>query len=121
MLQKETYYINTLNATLNCQKPGKYLEVGKLEYHQQQSKKYREEHKQLLNTKHKCQCGGKYSYANKHHHIRNKKHQNFINLKQLLSNHQAIINDIDKAIDDAKEFITSANKNMNIYLATNII
>ena len=33
------------------------------------------------NTKHKCECGGKYTNWHKQRHIKSKKHQNFINQK----------------------------------------
>ncbi len=33
------------------------------------------------NTKHECECGGRYTYAHKSEHLKSKKHQNFINNK----------------------------------------
>jgi hypothetical protein len=91
---------------LNYAIPGKLLEE-RLEYNKQQSQKYRDQHKQLLTTKFKCICGGKYSHANKHHHIRNNKHQNYIKIKEIILNHQTIISNIDKFILDTNKFIES--------------
>ena len=55
----------------------KYREENKdkiLEQHQ----KYREENKERINKKFDCECGGRYAHCNKAHHLKTKKHQDYL-------------------------------------------
>jgi hypothetical protein len=45
----------------------------------QYAKIYRDEKKDILQTKYTCDCGGKYSFLHKTTHIKTKKHQAYIN------------------------------------------
>ena len=46
-------------------------------------KDYRETNKEKLNEKFDCECGGKYTFENKTHHNKTKKHQLYISNQQL--------------------------------------
>jgi hypothetical protein len=124
-LQRERFFIQSLNGTLNCEIPGKLLEMGEVEYKKQHSKIYREQYpeyykkyhkdhfdhlKQIANTKFKCKCGQNYIYANKSRHIRTIRHQNYVKINEIISNYQTIITDINKFIFDTNQFIISINQ-----------
>jgi hypothetical protein len=49
--------------------------IEKREYSKEYYKKKREANKQSIS----CQCGGRYSYSNKSHHEKSKKHQRWKN------------------------------------------
>ena len=84
-IAKERYWYETLNANLNKQVPNRnHIESVKA-YHEEnkeklneQKKIYRKANKEKLNEKANekfvCECGGKYTHANKLTHIKTKKH-----------------------------------------------
>ena len=87
----ETYWIRNSNATLNSYKPPTGLEPK--ERDKQYDKHYRIENKQKLieytkeyyienkdkiNQKFNCECGGKYTNANKTNHLKTNKHIEFL-------------------------------------------
>lgn len=51
-----------------------------IDKHNKSSKKYRETHKNIINEKHICECGGKYTTSCKSNHIKTAKHQKFFSL-----------------------------------------
>jgi hypothetical protein len=121
-LQRERYYIQSLNGTLNFDIPGKLLEIGKIEYHKQynshnylekkehfkqQCKTYREQNFEQLKKICKCECGGRYTYTHKLRHSKSKKHQIYVKIQEIILNHKNIISDIDKIIFDTNQFIIS--------------
>jgi hypothetical protein len=107
------YIINTPN-TVNRNLPGRtreqYYQDNKEdidEYHRQryqnnkqeinehQRQYYRdnkEERNRKANEKHNCQCGGKFTNANKSQHEKSQKHQTFIRNQQPLQQNAQIIN-----------------------------
>ena len=84
--KKERKYIEKYNATLNGSIPfttinetrQKYI-INNPEKIKQSKQDYRDTHRQRINEKHNCECGGVYSRSNKARHQKSKKHQNFIN------------------------------------------
>lgn len=51
------------------------------------NKKYKEEHKKLLNEKHNCECGEHYTHGNKSRHIKTIKHINYMrNIRHVIYN-----------------------------------
>jgi len=78
-LLREGYYKKLLNADLNKNVPGRTTQ----EYYNDCKDRLR----CIKNTKFECQCGGKYTYANKAKHLKNsKKHVNFIENKSINNN-----------------------------------
>ena len=59
-----------------AEKNKKYYEAHK-ETIAESMKKYRETHKVEIKEKFNCECGGKYTHANKSHHLNSKKHINY--------------------------------------------
>ena len=82
-----------------------HLKAQKEQYHKNHQEYYKAKDKQRLATKFKCQCGGKYCGTSKTHHIRTQKHQNYIRQQQLLANHNAMMNKLDKIIQVSEQFI----------------
>tara|TARA_R110000772_G_scaffold102128_1_gene202772 strand:- start:816 stop:1334 length:519 start_codon:yes stop_codon:yes gene_type:complete len=73
------------NECVNHNIPGR---TGK-EYHEdnkekilEYKKQWREDNKETLTEKFDCQCGGKYTQANKSGHLKTKKHKEFISSTQ---------------------------------------
>lgn len=44
----------------------------------QKKKEYREQNEDKLKEKFKCECGGNYTFNNKAHHLKTKKHQEYL-------------------------------------------
>jgi hypothetical protein len=61
----------------NKSKIDKYREVNK-EVIADKQKSYRQKNTNKLHEKHKCICGGVYTYNHKHQHINTVKHQNYV-------------------------------------------
>ena len=102
--KRERYFIETLKTSLNSRIPTRnnkeYREQNKQKIKEQQRQKYIknkckiieyqkkryeeniEEYKELRNKKFNCECGGKYTYANKQKHMTSKKHQEYIKNKE---------------------------------------
>jgi len=78
--------IHDMKPSLNIQLPNRtkkeYRENNK-EYYKEWNKQYRENNKEKIkqykNEKFNCECGGKYTTANKVRHMKSRKHKNFIN------------------------------------------
>jgi hypothetical protein len=105
-LKKERFYIKTLNGTLNYDIPGIKLELGKIGYDKQYRENNLEQIKEKSNKKFKCQCCcGHYNFANKHRHLRTLMHQNYIKIREIISNHKSNIQKIDEIIEITKKFI----------------
>jgi hypothetical protein len=99
---RERYWVEQLHATLNSNVPGRTQQEYDQQYYQQNKEKiteykqqYREQNsekikeyfqqnsekiKQWKNTQCKCECGGKFTLANKSKHLKSKMHQNLINI-----------------------------------------
>jgi hypothetical protein len=100
-LQRERYWCEHLNTTLNSLVPSRsqkeyivanidhitdqqkqYREANR-EHIREQKKQYREEHMEKIkyrkNTVLICQCGCSYTRANKSQHIRSEKHKEYVN------------------------------------------
>jgi len=52
--------------------------IDNKEQKQQYDKQYRIDNKERIHEKHTCDCGGKYTTQNKHHHLKSEKHQLWI-------------------------------------------
>ena len=80
--QMKQYYQNHKEAI--SQHAKRYYQENKEQikkYYQENKeikKKYYEDNKERLNQKFICECGGKYSTANKYNHIKTKKHLRYI-------------------------------------------
>jgi hypothetical protein len=88
-LQRERYWCEHLNATLNSVVPSrshkeykKKYDVDNRENIQEYKKQYRKANNEHLRTQQKtvliCQCGCSYTRSNKLHHERSNKHQEYI-------------------------------------------
>jgi hypothetical protein len=116
LLARERHYKDTL-ICVNKNRPGIFLELGKKEY----VKQYRTDHKEhikkydkkRIETKFKCICSGKYCGTDKARHFRSKKHLNFINLQQLLADHDTVMIEIDNLILYTNKFIKQAEYFIN--------
>jgi len=82
---RERHHMEALGATLNTQTPNRNRAEWKqnnVEHNNQRHKEYHvdniEHIHQRANTKHNCECGGKYTNANKVRHEKTKKHQKHI-------------------------------------------
>tara|TARA_R110002096_G_scaffold45989_2_gene122921 strand:+ start:370 stop:855 length:486 start_codon:yes stop_codon:yes gene_type:complete len=75
----EQGYMDKLNSQLNSNRAYQTNEQRK-EQKQGLNKAYYQTHKEQLKKKFTCECGGKYTNSNITHHIKTKKHQNYINL-----------------------------------------
>lgn len=84
--QRERYWFETLNATLNQRIPSRTekerYEENKEQFSLQQ-REYREQNREIINNKKKekitCECGSSVSKTNLATHHKSKKHQDFIN------------------------------------------
>jgi predicted GIY-YIG superfamily endonuclease len=104
--QNKKNYIKNKNKILEQHKI--YYKKNKLEVlaHQKfYAVNNKEKIKSRQNTKHSCQCGGRYITANKIRHIKSPKHQNY--LKNLLDNHDHNMKQIDTFLDDIQNFINN--------------
>ena len=103
LLKKEGEWIRKI-GTLNCQIAGRPIEECRKEYVKKDPERWREYHKKwnednrekeqqrhkkrweenkeeikkVRNTKHDCECGGKYTTTHKSNHFKSKKHQAYI-------------------------------------------
>jgi hypothetical protein len=76
---KKEWYEDNKETFLEYAK--EYREENKeaiVEYH----KKRYEKNKEKLNQKFNCECGGKYTHANKSKHLKSKKHQEYLQVKK---------------------------------------
>ena len=69
---RERYWIENINC-INKYKPNSYLDKGKQEY----NKEYKELHK-ITHGKKICDCGGGYTFSQRSHHIKSKKHKKYL-------------------------------------------
>jgi hypothetical protein len=96
LLMKERKWITRLQATLNKQTPGAFLELGKTEYKKQYNdqyrientkhiKQYNDQYRKLnrnkINEKISCDCGCLISRGHISRHTKTKKHKDYINNK----------------------------------------
>jgi hypothetical protein len=92
-LQRERYWCENLNATLNSVVPSRSPKEYNID-HKEQNKQYRIDHKDHYkqyvdknkdriryhkNTVIYCECGCSYTRANKSQHIRSEKHKEYVN------------------------------------------
>jgi len=84
---RERYWLEELKATLNGQVPSR----SDKEYRQENrnklneiAKKYYEDNKTKQKEKFSCECGGKYTYIHKAHHLKTQRH-----LKQIALLHSS--------------------------------
>jgi hypothetical protein len=75
---RERHWCNELECVNQRKNQGMYNELGEKGY----KKQYHEKNKGIIhaqqNEKHICICGGKYTVAHKHQHIRTAKHQQYL-------------------------------------------
>jgi hypothetical protein len=109
-LQRERYYVEQLNATLNGQIPGINLELGQKDYQAKYRANNEEAIKKRANKKCCCKCGGQYTYASKTMHFRTQLHVNYIKRQQLLANHEKLINKLDQIIEITEKFIKRSER-----------
>jgi predicted GIY-YIG superfamily endonuclease len=102
---RERYWKEYFNANMNTQIPGIYNELGIKEYTKQHHEKNKQKIHDRKNKKFNCECCGKYTDANRHQHIKSKKHQNY--LDNLLDNHAKNMEQIDIILDDIQNFINN--------------
>jgi hypothetical protein len=102
--QRERYWFEELNASLNKNIPSRSQKEASKEWYEDnkekikiQKKEYRESNKdkieiqkkeyrktnkdkiaKLTQKKYNCECGGKYRHQNKSHHLKTNKHQKYI-------------------------------------------
>jgi hypothetical protein len=69
---RERHWITNIDC-INKYKPNNYLDKGKHEY----QKEYKEKHRLIHGIK-ICECGGKYMFSHKSHHIKTKRHNNYL-------------------------------------------
>jgi len=93
LLARERYWCNELECINQRKGQGMLNELGEKEYHKQ----YRELNKDIINKKHICICGGKYTNINKQHHEKTKKHLQYLYYLK----HKTIIDGLNmiKALD----------------------
>ena len=77
LLARERYFIEN-NECLNKYIPGRTKKEWDIA-NKDKKKAYRDTNKEKINEKFDCKCGGKFTHQNKSHHIKTKKHQNFLN------------------------------------------
>jgi hypothetical protein len=102
LLAREGHYIENMDC-VNKYKAGAFNEVGRIEYDKQHHQKNIEKIHNRKNKKFNCECCGKYIDANRQHHMKSKKHQNY--LKNLLNNHDHNMKKVDDLLDDIQNFI----------------
>ena len=76
LLARERYFIKNNNC-LNKYIPGSY-DNGIQQYQKEYQKEYNANNKYKINEKFECECGGKYTHANKSIHIKSNKHQKYL-------------------------------------------
>jgi len=112
-LARERYYVEFLNATLNCQIPGRTQKEYHAVHKEHFKEYYKEYHKQYdvkrLETKISCPCGGCYDLIHKARHFRTEKHQNYIiKIQEILLKHDKIMTNIDNIINETSKFIINS-------------
>ena len=90
---RERYWTNSIDCINQRKGQGMLNELGEKEYHKQ----YRELNKDIINKKHICICGGKYTNIHKIQHLKTKKHQQYLYYVK----HKTIIDGLNmiKALD----------------------
>jgi adenylate kinase family enzyme len=81
LFKREGYYQRTMECVNRCiagRSRKEYYDDNKDEL-KTRCKKYKDEHKEEINAKHTCECGGRYANPYKSRHIKSKKHQDYIN------------------------------------------
>jgi len=77
---REGHFIRTMDC-VNNQIAGRtkkeYYQDNKNELNQRH-KQYYQDNKEKQQKRHECECGGKYTHANKSIHLKTKKHQNYL-------------------------------------------
>ena len=76
LLARERYFIKNNNC-LNKYIPGS-CDNGIQQYQKEYQKEYNANNKYKINEKFECECRGKYTHANKSHHIKTNKHQKYL-------------------------------------------
>jgi hypothetical protein len=84
LLEKQKQYRED-NKEQILEKQKQYYEDNKEQILEQQ-KQYYEDNKQKITQKYNCECGGHYIHCGEARHIKTKKHQKYINEKQLKDN-----------------------------------
>ena len=87
--EREGFYIRSTIECVNKRIAGRTKKEKNEDYYQKNknilneiTKKYRQEHELILNQKHSCECGGKFTTCGKSHHFKTKLHQNFLTSQQ---------------------------------------
>lgn len=70
---RERKWIEDLNANLNSVKP--YLYEDELNDYMI---KWRNDNREKINSRHKCECGGRFVWNHKSHHLKSLKHQKYL-------------------------------------------
>jgi hypothetical protein len=79
-LQRERYWCENLNATLNSLVPSRTNKEYNLD-HKEQKKQHTANNKQYRNTVLTCQCGCSYTRKHKSRHEQSNKHQEYVDNK----------------------------------------
>ena len=77
--QKERYKLNRTKILTQVAEYRKNNLISIREKDVIRGKIYRENNKEKRNAKYTCECGGRYTHANKSIHFKSKKHQDYIN------------------------------------------
>jgi len=77
---RERYHTNNIDCINQRKGQGMLNELGEKEYHKQ----YRELNKDIINKKHECACGGKYTQINKQSHEKTRKHIYYLKHKTII-------------------------------------
>jgi len=80
LLARERYWTNSIDCINQRKGQGMLNELGEKEYHKQ----YRELNKDIINKKHECACGGKYTQINKQSHEKTRKHIYYLKHKTII-------------------------------------
>jgi predicted GIY-YIG superfamily endonuclease len=94
---RERYWFEYFNASLNAIYPKRSIKEWHVDNKEEQKIKSKDYHKKYLEQNHQkikekqnekfaCECGGSFSYGNKNIHIKRKKHLNYFEQKQNLTN-----------------------------------
>ena len=118
--QKQCYYENKVERLKNVNDYRKshkeIIEEKKRIYYinnkerlDQKNRGYYEINKEKLLEKFQCPCGGKYLKSTRDRHYRSLKHKNWLEIKNIISNHETLMTQINNLIDETNIFISSCN------------
>ena len=74
--KREREWFEKLNATMNDKKPHVSSEEL-VQYH----KEWRDRNREQINAKYVCNCGGRYVWNHRSHHINTKRHKEYVKLE----------------------------------------